>query len=254
MKRWLLPFLGIFLFSSCLPKPLPTKEGDIDWGVDITWHGHSCFSLTDSIGRTVVIDPFDDTVGYGDLNLRADALLITHDHFDHNNKRAVRARLNSFDTVESTGTWTVAGGLKVFGISSNHDMANGDIHGKNNIYVFSLGGLRFAHFGDFGQKNLSKEQLEAIGNIDVLFIPVGGVTTIDAPRASQIVQELKPKAVFPMHYGNTRFYPLNSVEQFKILFSKEQLINLTQSGIRLRKAQLTDPLSVYTLIPTPRNN
>jgi len=87
----------------CAVKPLPLEMGNPKWGLEVTWHGHSCFTLEDSVGRTLVIDPFDETVGYGRIKLLADALLITHHHFDHDNRRAVKPRLKDLDVVDSTG-------------------------------------------------------------------------------------------------------------------------------------------------------
>src|SRR5690348_2929013 len=113
--------LSAILLFGCLPKPLIPEPGLTEWGVQITWHGQSCFTIKDSIGRTLVVDPFDDTVGYGRLSLRADALMVTHAHFDHNNKIAVRARLRELELVESTGVQKVAGQTTVIGIDSFHD-------------------------------------------------------------------------------------------------------------------------------------
>src|SRR3954464_352908 len=94
--------LGSWLFVSfagCAVKKLSPEVGNPKWGLEVTWHGQSCFTLRDSVERTVVIDPFDDTVGYGRINLFADALLITHNHFDHNFRHAVKPRLKDLDIV-----------------------------------------------------------------------------------------------------------------------------------------------------------
>ncbi len=247
---------AVFLwgFSACAPSLLPKKTGTPEWGVQVTWHGHSCYSLKDSIGRTLVIDPFDDTVGYGQLTLRADALLITHDHFDHDYKRAVRPRLQNLELVESTGTNVVASDFYVTGIPSDHDAIGGDIHGHNRIYTFFMGGLRFAHLGDIGQERLTDLQVKLIGPVDVLFIPVGGITTINAIQAKVIVDQLKPAVIFPMHYGKIRLYPFDEVSAFTTLFTGDQLKPLNQSGIRLRKSEFENKSIVYTLTPSPRNN
>lgn len=210
--------------------------------------------LKDSVDRTIVIDPFDDSVGYGRLLTYGDAVLITHHHFDHDFRAGVRPRLKVLDTVQSTGTVTVASGLQVTGVPSFHDNENGQINGPNIIYLFVMGGLRCVHMGDVGTTELSEFDKKMIGKVDVLFIPVGGVTTVDAKEAKKLVDELKPSVVFPMHYGDIRFYPLDSVEKFTALFPKDQVQRLDSSHVRLREADLTDKPIVYVLQPTANNN
>jgi len=236
--------------AGCIIKPLPSGVGNPKWGLDVTWHGHSCFMLKDSVDRTVVIDPFDDSVGYGHLVTYADALLITHHHFDHDYRAGVRPRLKNMDVVQSTGTVTVASGLQITGIPSVHDKEGGQINGPNIIYLFVLGGLRCVHLGDVGTSDLTDFEKNMIGKVDVLFIPVGGVTTINAVEAKRMVDELHPSVVFPMHYGNIRFYPLDSVERFTALFPKDQVHVLDANHVRLHAADLTDKPAVYVLQST----
>jgi L-ascorbate metabolism protein UlaG (beta-lactamase superfamily) len=243
----------MLIFTGCVVKPLPMTTGNPKWGLDVTWNGQSCFTLKDSVDRTVVIDPFDDTVGYGTLRVFADALFITHHHFDHDNRRAVRPRLKNVDVMESTGTMTVANGLQVTGLASAHDKENGAINGPNTIFLFVIGGLRCVHMGDVGTPVLTDFEKKMIGKVDILFIPVGGVTTLNAQEAKQVVDELKPSIVFPMHYGNIRFYPLDPVERFTALFPKTQVQTLDSDHVRVRESDLTDKPVVYILHPTSNN-
>ncbi len=240
-------------FWGCLPKPIPTDPGNPEWGIDITWHGQSCFTLRDSIGRTLVIDPFDDTVGYGRLALRADAVLVTHAHFDHNNKAPVRARLRNLELVESSGTQVVAGQLSINGVDSFHDKHRGEIYGKNRMYGFYLGGMRVIHMGDFGEERVTEAQRFSTGAPDILFIPIGGFTTLNPREAKAIVDQLKPRAVFPMHYGNIRFYKLAEVKEFTDLFPSEQVKVVESSPFRIRQSDLTLKPVVYVLKPVNRN-
>lgn len=245
--------LSALAFSACAPGVVSTKAGNPDWGLQITWHGHSCFTLKDSVGRTLVIDPFDDTVGYGRLSLSADALLVTHEHFDHNEKRAVRPLGRDLDLVNSTGPTVVAGNLIVVGIPSYHDNEEGEINGKNRMYFFQMGGLRVAHLGDLGQDTLTDLQKATLGQVDVLFIPVGGEVTINAEQARAIVNILKPKFIFPMHYGNIRFYNLRPVDDFLKLFPPESIIRSDSSTVRVKITDSTPGPRVYVLTPTTRN-
>ncbi len=239
--------------AGCVIKALPLEPGNPKWGLDITWHGHSCFTLKDSVDRTIVIDPFDDSVGYGHLSEFADAVLITHHHFDHDYRAGVHPRMKLLDTVQSTGTVTVAVGLQVTGLPSVHDKEGGQINGLNTIYLFVMGGLRCVHMGDVGTPELTDFEKKMIGKVDVLFVPVGGVTTVNAEEAKQIVDELKPSVVFPMHYGNIRFYPLDSVDRFTALFPKEQVRTVDANHIRLHETDLTDKPVVYILQATSNN-
>jgi L-ascorbate metabolism protein UlaG (beta-lactamase superfamily) len=243
----------MLLVAGCIPLTLPLEEGSAKWGVDITWHGHSCFTLRDSLGRTIVIDPFDETVGYGRLSLKADAVLVTHHHFDHDYLNAVRARLRSLDFLESTGTVSVAVGVNVTGIASSHDNENGAVHGPNVIYKFTLGGLTIVHLGDLGQDVLTSDQLTRIGAVDVLMVPVGGVTSLDAAQAKRVVEQLHPAVIFPMHYGDIRFYRLAPVTAFLSLFDENQRRALDDSTVRIRQSELTKTPVVYTLKTIPTN-
>jgi L-ascorbate metabolism protein UlaG (beta-lactamase superfamily) len=174
----------------------------------IRWYGQSAFLLTGAEHR-VFVDPF------GDLRERlhsgaqfdypliegvdADVLLVTHDHFDHNGVEVIGG---DPQIVRNAGTHETPIG-DVVGINSEHDQVAGTQRGPNTIFRFALDGTTFAHFGDFGQRALRPEQREALGKVDVLFLPVGGGPTIPADDAAALVRELAPRLLVPMHYGNS---------------------------------------------------
>ena len=161
----------------------------------ITWYGQACFRIQS--GKTVfVIDPFDKSLGLTPPRGEADAVLVTHDHKDHNNTKAIAG--DPF-IVDGPGEYE-KGGAKVLGIASFHDENQGKDRGQNTIYVVDIEGVRVAHFGDFGQKELSDTQREALGIVDILMIPVGGVYTISGDTAASITHSVGPKMVIPMHY------------------------------------------------------
>jgi L-ascorbate metabolism protein UlaG (beta-lactamase superfamily) len=127
----------------------------------------------------------------------ADLLLITHEHVDHNaadritgTPHVVRSTAGRFDTPFG----------EVVAIASEHDAAAGTERGPNTIFCFRFGGLAVCHFGDFGQSALRPEQREAIGEVDVLFLPIGDGPTVGGIAAAAIVEELSPGLVVPMHY------------------------------------------------------
>ncbi|MDD1743970.1 MAG: MBL fold metallo-hydrolase [Methanomassiliicoccales archaeon] len=160
----------------------------------IVWHGHSCFEISDKL--TVAIDPHDGkSLGLRTPVLKADVVLISHDHFDHNSARTVKG---DFAIVREPGERTVKG-LKISGLEANHDEMNGSKRGRIVIFSFTLDGVRFCHCGDLGEL-LDQSQISALGPVDVLFVPVGGVFTIDGPQALQLISMVKPKIAIPMHF------------------------------------------------------
>jgi len=169
--------------------------------MEITYLGHSAFKIR---GRqaTLVIDPFDPQA----LKLpksawkkqTADLVLVTHDHPDHNFTEGVDAGEGPLPAIASPGEYEVKG-VRVFGFPSFHDAKGGQERGQNTIYLVEMDGFSLVHLGDLGHK-LSEETSEELSTVDVLFIPVGGTYTIDAEAATEIIANLEPTVVVPMHY------------------------------------------------------
>jgi L-ascorbate metabolism protein UlaG (beta-lactamase superfamily) len=174
--------------------------------MQIRWFGQSAFLLRAE--QAVLIDPFGAvgermasrglTFDYPPIEpTRADLLLITHEHGDHN---AAEAALGEPRVIRSTaGTFDSPVG-EVVAVASEHDEVAGTRRGPNTIFRFSLDGLRVCHLGDFGQTALRPEQRDAIGEVDLLFVPVGGGPTIGGAGAAELVRSLAPRLVVPMHY------------------------------------------------------
>ena len=161
--------------------------------VEITYLGHSSFKIK---GKTAVVvtDPFDEKCGKFPRDLTADIVTVSHDHFDHN---ATKLLSSSF-FVRGPGEYEV-GGVSVVGVHSWHDDKSGAERGPNTIYVIEIEGLRLVHLGDLGHK-LDQEQLDEMGPIDVVMVPVGGEYTIDAKTAAEVTRQVDPWVVIPMHY------------------------------------------------------
>ena len=171
----------------------------------ITWHGQSAFLIDGQ--RPVFIDPFGEMEGLAARGMtfdypaiegvEAEVLLVTHEHADHNGVEAIGG---SPHILRSTaGTFETPLG-EIVAIASEHDDAAGTLRGPNTIFCFAYEGLRVCHFGDFGQAELRPEQARAIGDVDVLFLPVGDGPTVGGERAAAIVRALRPRLVVPMHY------------------------------------------------------
>ncbi|HTT29832.1 MAG TPA: MBL fold metallo-hydrolase [Solirubrobacteraceae bacterium] len=186
----------------------------------VDWYGQAAFRLRGADG-TVFIDPFGDVSPLAARGMQfdypalegvdADLLLVTHEHLDHNGVETVGG--------DPTILRSTAGRLEspigeVVAIASEHDETAGTERGPNTIFVFTLDGVRVAHFGDFGQSALRDEQAEAVGQVDLLFLPVGGGPTIGAEQAATIVSRLAPKWVVPMHYRTPRIGFLETADAF----------------------------------------
>lgn len=161
----------------------------------ITWYGQSCFKI--QAGETVLtIDPFDKSIGLTPPRFRADILAITHNHYDHNNKESINGE--PF-LIDGPGEYEIKG-LEILGIESFHDNAEGAKRGKNTIYKIVMDEIRLCHLGDLGQEKLTDKQLQTLGEIDILMIPVGGKYTIAASESIVIINQIEPRIVIPMHY------------------------------------------------------
>lgn len=162
-----------------------------------------------------MIDPFDPSIGLKMPVLEADLVLSTHDHEDHNNVKAVKGPAGGAPfVITGPGEYEIKD-ISVRGIPSFHDEKEGKERGENTIYMIEAEGMRLCHLGDLGQSELTADQVSKIGNIDILFVPVGGVYTIDAKAAAKIVSQIEPRIVIPMHYmlANLRF-KLEKVDEF----------------------------------------
>ncbi len=189
----------------------------------IQWAGQACFQISVSHGKDheakIVIDPFSD-IGLKIPSFDADILLVTHAHPDHNNIGAVKG--NPF-LIDHPGEYEVKG-VFVQGIPSFHDDKGGKERGANVIYTFEAEDMRFCHLGDFGQKELTDEQLEKIGTVDVLMIPVGGTFTIDSSEAQKVIGQIEPKVVVPMHYQLPKLkFTLDGVDKFLKAMGKNSI-------------------------------
>ena len=166
----------------------------------LRWLGHACFLLSSSDGSMVVTDPYEansfgGAIGYPDIQLEADVVTVSHSHADHCYTQAIRGSAEAITdpTAQELGSITVRG------VSSYHDQSQGAQRGENIIFILGIDDLTVAHLGDLGH-TLSEEQAAEIGAVDVLLTPVGGVFTIDAAEADQVITALAPKVVVPMHY------------------------------------------------------
>lgn len=163
----------------------------------------------------IITDPYDKSIGLRVPKMSADIVTVSHDHKDHSNSAAVSGNLENIPfVITQPGEYEIK---KVFitGFNSWHDNEEGAKRGSNIIYRYDVEGMTVAHLGDLGCQ-LTEEQLDQLGDVDVLFIPVGGTYTLDAAGAAKVVREIDPRIVIPMHYREENLnYDLDSVNAFR---------------------------------------
>ncbi|MCA9970402.1 MAG: MBL fold metallo-hydrolase [Anaerolineales bacterium] len=159
--------------------------------MELTWYGLSCFRITERKLATVVTDPYADSVGLPSLKLRGDVVTVSHNAKGHNNAKGVA---NYQHVLDGPGEYEI-GGVFITGIATNHSASLP----HNVLYVFDFDGITVAHLGDM-RKVPNQTEIEALEEINVLLVPVGGGRSLSAAQAAELVSMLEPSIVVPMHY------------------------------------------------------
>lgn len=189
----------------------------------IKWFGQACFMITARDGTKILMDPYLNMLGYKLPEIEADIVTTSHEHGDHNNIKIVKS---NFVHINRTGDFTQSG-IEIKGIQAFHDKFSGAKRGKNTIYNFKVDGINICHCGDLGH-TLSAKQVEEVGKVDVLLLPVGGRVTIDAFDAVEVIKQLGPIVVVPMHYRTKALGP------FGFWFAKVDKF-ISTSGLKARE-------------------
>ena len=189
----------------------------------LTWLGHACFLLEED-GYRIVLDPYTGVAGYPPLHIQAHAVFCSHGHFDHHATDCVEL------LPERESPFTVRE------VETFHDDRGGALRGTNTVRIFTAGGLSVAHLGDLGHQ-LTAEQAAAIGPVDAVLVPVGGVYTVDAAGAKAVCDALHPRCVVPMHYHHAPYglTEVDSVEPFLELWPAEAVHRLHGAAFELTK-------------------
>jgi L-ascorbate metabolism protein UlaG (beta-lactamase superfamily) len=208
--------------------------------VKVTYFGHSSY-LVESNGTSILIDPFNEKVGLPFPDVGPTAVVVTHEHFDHNNVQVAKGSPKVIRGLRDGGkNWAEpsekVGPFTLSTIRTYHDTSQGAERGKNAMFLFEAEGLRLWHSGDLGH-TLSQDQAKAAGRVDVLCIPVGGFYTIGPKEADVVIGQLSPRIVIPMHFKTeaNKDWPIGTIDPF--LERKERVqrlgrtITLSAGGI-----------------------
>jgi L-ascorbate metabolism protein UlaG (beta-lactamase superfamily) len=199
----------------------------------LKWLGHACFLMTSDKGTRILIDPFDEKVGYAVPVVEADIVTCSHGHGDHANTAIAQG---SFSTFREPGHY-LEKGVEIIGISTYHDEDHGAKRGLNTVFKFIIDGIGICHCGDLGHA-LTDEQVSQLGKVDVLLVPVGGTYTLDAAGAAAVMGQLKPSVTIPMHFKTPELnFPLDTADSFlkatgKGEMAEKQEIVLEQGGLQ----------------------
>ncbi len=217
----------------------------------VKWYGHASFLITsDDNGTSVITDPYepgayDGGIAYRPIEDSADIVTVSHDHADHNYVKGIKGNP---EIVKGPGTH-VAKGISFLGHATFHDPSGGKERGENTMFVFTLDGIRICHAGDLGHP-LTAADASALGPIDVLLLPIGGVFTIDPKEATEVMNLLKPKILIPMHFKTPRCgFPIASVEEF--LEGKSSIERQRGAETTFTKDRL--PAATHILVLEPAN-
>ena len=208
--------------------------------MDITWLGHSCFRIRGS-QAVIITDPYPPDLGYSLGKPAARIVTVSHQHPSHSYTQGIGGEPR---LITGPGEYEISG-ILIIGIAAFHDAERGRERGKNTVYLMEVDGITVCHLGDLGHV-LTAEQIEEIDDVDVLLLPVGGVSTIDAPMAAEVIRQLEPKAVVPMHYKTQALSrELEPVEKFLKEMGMERVDS--QPKLSLSRSNLPASTQVFLL-------
>jgi L-ascorbate metabolism protein UlaG (beta-lactamase superfamily) len=208
--------------------------------MELTWYGLSCFRMSERGQASVVTDPYDATLGLPPLKLRADVVTVSHNAPGHNHVPAVSGCQHA---LTGPGEYEI-GGVFITGIATGQEARTT----RNVLYLFDFNGLTIAHLGDM-EKVPSQTQIEALEQVNILLVPVGGGNSLNAAQAAELVSMLEPSIVVPMHYQMAGLnLHLDGVERFL----KEMGVTETAEAAALKVTASSLPYETQVALLTPR--
>lgn len=209
----------------------------------LKWLAHAAFLITADDGTRIITDPYETGPGltHGAIGEAADIVTVSHEHGDHNNAAAVKG---SPQVVKGNAE---AKGISIKAVPTAHDDKGGTERGPNNIYCFTVDGVRVCHMGDLGHL-LTDNQVVEVGKVHVLLIPVGGNFTIDARTAAMVAEQVRARVIIPMHYKTDKLeLPISGVDDF--LKDKANVTRADSSEVTFTRADLPSSPQIMVLKP-----
>jgi len=168
--------------------------------MEITWHGHSCFRLTERGKATVITDPYNhDVIGYEELNLSADIVTISHDAPGHNYSEIIKKRKSRQHILSGPGEYEI-GEVFITAIRTNGKGKRKKDEARNRMFIFDYDGILIAHLGNMKRVPSQSEVKSIAGDIQVALVPVGGGSGLNSSQAVEVIRMLEPNFAIPMHY------------------------------------------------------
>ena len=210
--------------------------------MEITWYGHSCFRLTERSMATVVTDPYDsEAVGYEPLKLKADIVTVSHDAPGHSHLNAVKGYSHA---ITGPGEFEI-GSVFITGVQTDMSSKKAADKPRNTLYVFDFMGLTVAHLGDL-RSVPTQAEIEALGTVHVVLVPVGGGNGMNAAKAAEVVSLLEPNIVIPMHFQTPAVkVPLDKLDKFMKEMGLHEVE--TMPTLKVSKSSLPDETKVIVL-------
>lgn len=215
----------------------------------LTYYGHATFVL-EADRTSILIDPFNEQVGYTFPDVAPTAVTVSHEHFDHHHVQVAKGSPRIIRGLRDGGKdWATVseqvGPVQITTVRTYHDTSQGSERGKNAMIVFEAEGLRVVHAGDLGH-TLSQDQVAALGRVDALMLPVGGHYTIGPKEADTVVGQLRPRVVIPMHYRTeiNKEWPIGPVDEY--LRDKQRVKRLERTAT-LTTATLPKEQEIWVL-------
>src|SRR6266487_1284667 len=216
--------------------------------MEISWLGHSCFQLRGK-NVTLITDPFSPQLGHSLGKISAPIVTISHNHPGHNYAVGVGGNPR---VVRGPGEYEISDVL-ITGVASYHDDKHGQNLGRNTIYIIHMDELVICHLGDLGHI-LQEEQLEEVADADVLLIPIGGHHTLNAAQAAEIISQVEPRIIIPMHYQTAAFEGKRDSLDPLDKFCREMGVESITPQPKYSVTRSNLPAETQVVILSPRNH
>ncbi len=230
---------------------LLTSLLSLTFAMEIKYFGHSCFRIQFESGFSIIIDPFSSN--YPIPQTTADLIISSHEHGDHYNPNFLGKKVEVIVGTKGGGAnWNLfekkIGDIKIWNIPTYHDDTEGKKRGKNSITVIDAEGIRLVHLGDLGII-LKEKEINLLGKVDILFIPVGGFYTLSQEEALKVIKQLKPNIVIPMHYKTeyTQGWPIGTLDEFLRLVKDIKIVRLEVSSLKISIDKLPKTTEIWVL-------